>query len=308
MNLRSKIPHIALLFLYPIWLQAQYTQTINTNQPGRSQGAFSVGTMVLQGEGSIFYRTEDHDLQNYERDVIGASYQLRFGAFLEELEFSYIGEFSSAQETRFSSSGNSEGEFANISRSTLGAKYLIFDPIKKWGERKDNIRSWKANQGPRWRDLIPAVSVFAGANLFFSEPNSFTPPNNPSVSPRVEIITQNNYGPWVLVINLIGDQFTTDFSSYQGIVTVTHAFNKRWAGFAEFQTIIGDFYSDELIRAGAAYLINRGWQVDFGLTTNFKSTPSIFQANVGMSYRLDWHKDKPSGDPLEQEDRYNPYQ
>ncbi len=115
----------------------------------------------------------------------------------------------------------------------------------------------------------------------------------------------------MLVTNIIADQFTSDFSSYQGIVTVTHAFNNRWAGFVEFQTIIGDFYSDELFRGGAAYLINRAWQVDFGLTTNFKDTPTVFQANLGMSYRLDWHKDKPSKDPLDgdsPEDRYNPYQ
>ncbi|MGB3592502.1 MAG: transporter [Nonlabens sp.] len=288
---------------------AQYTRTINTNTPGRSQGAFSVGTMVLQGETSAFYRTEEHELQMYERDVLGLSYQLRFGAFLEELEFSYIGEFSSATETQLSGTGNVERSFANLSRSTLGAKYMVFDPIKKWGEKEVNIRSWKANQKFRWRDLIPAVSVYAGANLFFSEPNSFTPPDNPSVSPRVELITQNNYGRWVLVTNIIADMLGSDFSSYQGIATITHSFNNRYAGFIEFQTIIGDFYSDELLRAGGAMLLNRNWQIDAGITTNFKDTPTVFQINLGMSYRLDWHKDKiVESDNLDDEGPNIPYQ
>lgn len=148
MNRLLKSIAIILILASPLLAAAQYTETINTNNPGRSQGTFSVGTLVLQGEGSAFYRTETHELQNYERDIVGASYQLRFGAFLQELEFSYIGEFSSATQTQFSRGGNAEGEFANISRSTLGAKYLVFDPIKKWGERKQSIRSWKANQGP----------------------------------------------------------------------------------------------------------------------------------------------------------------
>jgi hypothetical protein len=270
---------------------AQYTETINTNNPGRSQGAFAVGTGVIQVEGSAFYRSEEHTLLGFERDISGLAFQLRWGLLFEELEVSYFGTFNSVDETINRGFGDVSSSFTNFSRSTLGAKYLVFDPIKKWGERKVNIRSWKDNRRLKLRDLVPAVSVYAGANIDFSDPNTLLPPGDPTFSPRFELITQNNWGPWVLVTNVIVDRVTTDFPAYGGIVTLTHSFDQRWAAFGEFQTQISDFYSDDIARAGVAYLINQNWQVDASGAINFKDTPSLYQINVGMSYRLDRHQD-----------------
>lgn len=286
---------IFLLFCCALGFQnlavAQYTETINTNNPGRSQGAFAVGINVVQAEGSVFYRNEEHSLLNYERDITGLAFQIRYGFLFEELEISYFGTFASVDETINQGFGNQENSFSNFSRSTLGAKYLVFDPIKKWGEPEVNIRSYWDNRRVKLRDLIPAVSVFAGANLDFADPNSLLPPTNPSISPRLELITQNNFGRWVFVTNIIADRVGTDFPSYGGILTLTHSINSKWAAFGEFQTIISDFYSDDIARAGGAYLINRNWQVDASAAINFKDTPSLYQINVGMSYRLDFHSD-----------------
>jgi opacity protein-like surface antigen len=270
---------------------AQYTETINTNNPGQSQGAFSVGTNVIQVEGSAFYRNEEHSLLNYQRDIKGLAFQIRYGFLKEQLEISYFGTFNSVNETINQGFGPSESTFSNFSRSTIGAKYLIFDPIKKWGERKVNLKSYKDNRRIKWRDLVPAVSVFAGANFDFSEVNSFLPPSDSKVSPRFELITQNNFGPWVFVMNLIGDRVSTDFPTYEGIFTLTHSINRKWAVFGEYQTLISDFYSDDIARGGVAYLINQDWQLDASAATNFKDTPSLYQVNLGMSYRLDFHKD-----------------
>ena len=74
---------------------------------------------------------------------------------------------------------------------------------------------------------------------------------------------------------------------------MTHSVNNKWAIFAEYQGIKSDFYSDDLARGGVAYLVNKDWQIDASGTLNFKDTPSVFQVNVGMSYRLDFHKDSP---------------
>ena len=41
---------------------AQYTEELNSNRPGSSQGAFSVGTNVLQFEGGLNIGKEDHRL------------------------------------------------------------------------------------------------------------------------------------------------------------------------------------------------------------------------------------------------------
>ncbi len=295
MIMRSYLTRISCLLLFitaAITAQAQYTETINTNNPGRSQGAFSVGTGIVQGEGSIFFNNQKHTPLNYERNTGGISFQLRAGAFFEELEFSYIGEFASASQTNNSSFGSTDSKFTNVSESILGAKYLVFDPLKVFGEKGNNLYSWRANNVLMWRDFVPAVSVYAGANLLFTNPNSFTPPNDPSVSPRVELITQNNFGNFVVVMNGIYDRIGTDFPSYEFLATITRTVGRKWAVFGEFETRISDFYSDELLRGGATYLVTKDWQVDASATGNFKDTPSIFQVNVGMSYRLDFHKDK----------------
>lgn len=270
---------------------AQYTETINTNNPGRSQGAFAVGTGVAQIEGSLFYRTDEHRLQNYERDYIGTSFQLRYGALSEKLEFSLFGTFDSVNQTDFNGPVFTETSFSNFSRFTFGAKYLVFDPLQVFGEKEASIRSWKANHSINWRDLIPAVSIYAGANFNFSDINLLIPPDVPAVTPRVELITQNNLGRWVVVTNFVVDYLTTDYLTYQWLLTTTHSLNNKWAVFAEYQGLKSDFYSDDLARGGVTYLINNDWQVDSSLTFNFKDTPTVFQVNLGMSYRIDFHKD-----------------
>jgi hypothetical protein len=272
-------------------MQAQYTETINTNNPGRSQGAFAVGTGIAQLEGSIFYRTEEHRLQQNERDYTGTSFQLRFGAVSERLEFSVFGNYSHVNQTDFNNSLSTSASFGNFSRFTLGGKYLVFDPLKFFGEKKVSLLSWRAKNKLNWKDLIPAVSVYAGANFDFSESNLLTPPDNTSISPRIELITQNNWGRWVFVTNLVADRISTDFPSYELLLTTTHSITRKWAIFGEYQTIKSDFYSDELGRGGLTYLITNHWQVDSSVTFNFKDTPTVFQVNLGMSYRLDFHKD-----------------
>jgi hypothetical protein len=287
---------IRLLFVLIVtsqFMQAQYTETINTNNPGRSQGAFAVGNGVAQFEGSIFYRAEEHKLQRYERDLIGTSFQLRYGAVTERLEFSVFGNYSRVSQTDFNGSVSTATSFGNFSRFTLGGKYLVFDPLKFFGEKEVNLLSWKANKRLNWKDLIPAVSIYAGANFDFSEKNLLTPPDDAPISPRIELITQNNWGRWVVVTNLVADRISTDFPSYELLLTMTHSINGKWAVFGEYQAIKSDFYSDDLGRGGLTYLVNHDWQIDSSVTFNFKDTPAVFQVNLGMSYRLDFHKDAP---------------
>jgi hypothetical protein len=295
-NMNFTFKTIRLLFVLIVtsqFMQAQYTETINTNNPGRSQGAFAVGNGVAQFEGSIFYRAEEHKLQRYERDLIGTSFQLRYGAVTERLEFSVFGNYSRVNQTDFNGSVSTATSFGNFSRFTLGGKYLVFDPLKFFGEKEVNLLSWKANKRLNWKDLIPAVSVYAGANFDFSEKNLLTPSDDAPISPRIELITQNNWGRWVFVTNLVADRISTDFPSYELLLTMTHSINGKWAVFGEYQAIKSDFYSDDLGRGGLTYLVNNDWQIDSSVTFNFKDTPTVFQVNLGMSYRLDFHKDAP---------------
>ncbi|MFN2262591.1 MAG: transporter, partial [Psychroflexus sp.] len=80
-------------------------------------------------------------------------------------------------------------------------------------------------------------------------------------------------GKWVLVSNFIVDKPTTDFPTYAGIFTLTHSIYARTGIFAEFQTYISDYYSDEIVRAGVAFLVNKNLQVDVSGLVNFKDSP-----------------------------------
>lgn len=282
---------VALAFLsFPFLSFAQYTETINSNRPGASFGAFSVGTNVMQAEGGIGFGNDQHDLLQTETDLFFLDYALRYGLLFEELELILEGRFTSAEQSL--AFGGGINEFSNFETNTFGAKYLIYDPYKKRQQEGPNLYSYHANNSFQWKDFIPAVSVYAGANLLFGD-NPFMFIDEPNISPKFAISTQNNFERTVLVTNIIVDKVTTDFPSYSGIITLTHALTNRFTMFGEFQTIIGDIYSDELIRGGGAYLFSKDLQLDvFGLV-NFKDTPSRWIIGLGLSYRYDaLHQDR----------------
>jgi hypothetical protein len=154
--------------------------------------------------------------------------------------------------------------------------------------------------------LIPAISIYAGANFDFSSidtPNPFIPETNTTISPKFVLSTQNNFiGGWVFVTNIIVDRVTTDFPTYGYIVTLTHATNRYFSVFLENQGLKSDFYSDQLLRGGAAALINENLQVDLSLTYSFKDTPSKFYGRAGVAYRFDMHdKDEYLEDKINKE-------
>ena len=288
-----------LLFSY-LSLFAQYTETINSNRPGFSQGAFSVGKQILQFEAGFGLGKEEHSLLNTETSAFIIDYEIRYGVWKEELEISLIGAYQSNSKTLLES--QSTYTERNFNSNTLGAKYLFFDPYRKKALEKPNLYSWKANNGFHWKDLIPAMSIYAGANFDQADnPLTHIPDTKLTlfneevetgmeISPTVAIATQNNWGSWVFVINLIGERFTLDEKSYSYILTLTHTFNAKLAAFIENQGIKSDFYADQLFRGGATYLVNKNFQIDASILLNFKDTPSRLYGRFGVSYRFDMHK------------------
>ena len=270
-------------------LHAQYTETINSNRPGQSQGAFAVGTNVIQLESGLYFGDEEHSGLGTETSLWGVDYQLRYGLLFENLELNISGAFESQDITRNFLGVNSEGKISNFKSNSIGAKYLIFDPYKSLEKDKPNLYSWKANQRFKWKTLIPAISIYAGANFAFGD-NPYLFEDEGKFSPKAAIITQNNWGRWVLVLNLIGDKLSEDYRSYTGIVTVTHTLSQNLAIFGEYQAIKGDIYADDILRAGGAYLVGKNLQFDVSGLVNFKDTPSKWQVGAGVSYRLDLHK------------------
>mgnify|MGYP000153276941 CR=1 FL=1 len=270
----------------------QYTDVINSNRPGVSRSAFSVGTNVAQVEvGPYSVKEKRTPSAPYEVSGFGIDFTARYGLLLEELELNIEGSYQNDTKT-FPLNQSTEIKRANFKFLAFGAKYLVFDPYKKAEEEKPNLYSWKANRQFKWKSLIPAVSVYLGGN-YDTESNPYTAPGVEGFSPKFMIATQHNFaGGWVFVMNLIKDRIGTDQSDFQYILTLTHSFSPKWVIFGEAQGIKSDFYADNLFRFGGVYLFGKDFQLDTAITFNTKDTPSVFNISLGASYRLDFHKDK----------------
>jgi hypothetical protein len=260
---------------------AQYTDIINSNRPGKSMSAFSVGKTVIQAEVGLYGIRENHDLSRYEANGFGTEFDVRYGAFFDQFEFTLNTQY---QYDWYQAPliNDTRGGFKQV---TVGAKYLVYDPFIK--QDKPNIYSWKANHKFNWKQFIPAVAVYAGLNFNLGN-NPFTFPTDRTISPKVMVITQHHFGSkWVWVNNIIADKYMTDYPTLGIISTMTRGFNMRWSGFLEFQGYKSDWYADTVFRLGAAYLVRENIQLDASFTKNVKVTPSLLLANVGMAWRFD---------------------
>ncbi len=274
---------IAAAFIIPNIHYGQHTDQINSNRPGETMSAFAVGKSVIQVESGIYGIKENHSLLNYDANGFGVDMTLRWGLFLEKLEL--IADLQYQYEVFNSSLINPDR--SAFKQTVLGAKYLIYDPFKNH-EKKINVYSWKANHSFNWHQLIPAVSLFAGANITFSNnPYYFSP--NAAISPKIIAIAQNHLGDgsWVFVTNIIADYIGTDYPSYGYGITLTKGFNRNWSGFLENQGFKSDFYSDAIVRGGVAYLIADNIQIDASISSSLKTTPAIVYGGIGFSWRYD---------------------
>lgn len=285
----KKLYILPFLFLITLPVSAQYTEIINSNRPGVSISAYGVGKNVLQFEGGLFMDKQKHTRLLTESTFTGAEFAVRYGLFLEKLEIAWEGVFQREKITFNSTFPPVTNSRSNFLQHTVGLKYLVFDPYKD--PRKVNVYSWKANNSFQWKDFIPAVSVYAGVNLNYSN-NPFWP-DETEPSPRVAVATQHHFlSRWVLVTNISYDRFTTDDPVFGYVLTLTHALsNPKWSVFVEHQGIKSDAYADGLFRGGVAHLLNPDVQLDATFGINIKDTPSRVFGNIGVSYRLDFHED-----------------
>ncbi len=268
-------------------INAQYTETINSNRPGQSQGAFSVGRSVIQLETGFDIGNDNHALLRTDTDITGFDTALRYGLFFEQLELNANFRYQRNEINFTSGSANPEVK-TGIETLQAGAKYLLYDPYK-YAKDEVNLYSYHANRRFKWKTLIPAVSVYGGATFDF-ENNQIYPLREAGVSPTAAIITQNNWGRWVWVNNIILGRIGSAYPSTTWITTMTHSISSKLAGFGEYQIISGDLYADYLFRAGAAYLFTDDFQIDVSGLVNLKNTPSRWNISAGLSYRLDLHK------------------
>lgn len=280
-----------LIFISSNKIFSQYTEIINSNRPGNSQSAFSVGSNVIQLETGAFILNEKHELLENKVNGIGIDFMIRYGLILEELEIQINGIYQNDKYTDMRSTIDSEFNRSNFRKFKIGAKYLVYDPYKNRDE-SPNLYSYWANNRFDWNSLIPAVSIYIGINID-GENNPYTAADIEGVSPSFMIATQNNFkNNFVLISNLILERIGTNQNDFEYIVTLTHAFNAKWVTFIEAHGISSDFYAENMLKTGVAFLTNENLQLDSSLVFNFKDTPRIFYINFGGSYRFDLHKDK----------------
>jgi len=306
-----KNPLLLLLCISNIGV-CQYTEQINSNRPGYSIGAYSVGKGVVQIETGFESRNYKHN--GYNQSTIKGTVgflSLRWGFLFERLELTYDASYMFDKFTNKIPNNPIEVKRSGFLQNFLGVKYLIYDPFKK--EKEINVYSWKANNGFKLKDLIPAVSLTVGANFDpFSEETPYphgdlfgtlyrpvfyqtlyyVAPSPTPLTMMGTIATQSHFlGTWVFVTNFSLKRYLSKFIEKTYIITLTHAFNPLWSVYVENQGVFSERHSDNIIRAGAAYLVGRNLQVEGTIGTNTRTDPSFFSINAGASYRLDFHKD-----------------
>ncbi len=267
---------------------AQHTDIINSNRPSESMSAFAVGKNVIQAETGFSFLNEKHELLDYTTKGMLVDVALRYGFFREQLELmAEIG----YQSDKYTINDLTEKR-SGLRNCTFGAKYLFYDPFKN-AEEKINIYSWKANHKFKWKQFIPALSGYVGANLNFNNKYNVGADKASIVSPKVMLITQNIFGGgYVFITNIYMDRISTPRASLNYLITVTKSLNDKWSVFLENKGIKGDYYADGIFSGGAAYLLSDDLQVDASLSHNYKNTPTVFYGGVGLSWRSDTnHKD-----------------
>ena len=219
-----------LLIFSGVFSFSQYTEIINSNRPGSSHGAFSVGVNVLQFETGISGQTLKHsNLNNSQIEGLNFNYVFRYGFLNEKLEVFLDGNIITRNilDNNYMDDYYTDFTETIIGKQTIGFKYLFFDPYKNKKWHGENVYSWNANRKIKLTDFIPAMSAIVGSNfnfddriqyddLFFNvrqpvHPDlfndgimrrvNFYQPEQ-TLSPFVGIATQHHFkGRWVVVNN-----------------------------------------------------------------------------------------------------------
>ena len=296
-----------LLLLFSTNIQAQYTDIINSNRPGASVGAYSVGKNVFQIETGLGYK---NDTYNYgstssieDKQQIGQVF-LRYGFLSERLEINlHLGYIKSKENITVSPVGalpiSATFETKGINLNTVGLKYMLFQPKT---EREVNIRSWKANQRINWKEFIPTVSLSAQMHSDLVS----NPFKKDELAFKAGILLQNNFSSGLVFTgNIFMDQLSDPNAKYLNYIAgLTYAFNKKFSMFAEYD---GKRYKTRAKEHwggfGLAYLLNKDMQIDIDarklLGHKANSSPIInynhnyqsYYIGLGFSWRADMHKD-----------------
>lgn len=277
---------LTLLFCISSW--AQFTDVINSNRPGQSMAAFSVGKTIIQAEMGLDSSRESYAKNDYEVAAMGGDLVLRYGAIFEQLEF--YGCVNYQKETYTDLSTQLDQKHSGIQTVQVGAKFMVYDPMMNY-EKKINKYSWKANHKFDWRQFIPAIAVYGG--LTINNDAKFYRPLLPieqknTTGLKGMVLTQNQFGRFALITNFgISNYGLANYESVDYVISLTRGINDRWSILLENQGMNSKVYRNTLFRAGGAYLLAENLQVDAALASSITNEPAFVVANIGCSWRFD---------------------
>lgn len=283
-NFILKLLLFAFLFGYSS-IYSQYTEVINSNKPGFSESPYSVGTGVYQLESNVFLRDTRIDPTFSRPQSLGFDLLFRTSFFLEKLELNVQGTYQ-RDKVAFKNIFTSHYFENNLSRLTVGAKYLLFEP--KYKDKSKEIRSWKRKHALDFKRLIPSVAIYVGVNTDYIDDFYKTG----SVSPKVGLLLQHSLtNKFNIITNAFYDKISTDVSEISYIVTATYSFSSKWSTFFENQMQFQEFQNNINFGTGLAYLYNRNFQINASGRILTEGITPGFYTSFGISYRLNKHKD-----------------
>lgn len=281
----QKLKFTFLVFIFSFSnLFSQYTDIINSNNPGFSESPYSVGSGVYQFESSFFLKNLSTNTPTSLDNSWGVDLAFRTSFFLERLEFDAALTFQ--RDRLLGNFTNAYTINSGLSKIMVGAKYLIFESTYK--DKSKEIRSWKRRFAFDTKRLIPSIAVFAGVNTDFVSDVYKTN----TVSPRIGILLQNELSNYFNVItNFFYDFIGTNFSEYQLTITGTYNFNDRWSWFLENQTIFQQNQTNTSFAGGLAFLFNKDLQINTSARFLREAGNNGSYITLGLSYRINRHVD-----------------
>ncbi|WP_010134072.1 transporter [Ochrovirga pacifica] len=270
-----------LLFLCVVFTsQAQYTNVINSNRPGKTETPYAVGTDVLQIEKSFSYQLFNQN--NILTQQWNSNLNLRYGIWKEKFELSLTRDYNSLYQNKINYSKK------GTNRLAVGVKYLVFD-----GERKETpemFKSWKKRYGFWHQDIIPAIALALHYNTPFSNGN-FVNANQSSAT--ASLIAQNNIGRTLRINNQFDYMYIgAELPEFAYTISSTYVLNDKFNPFFEFAYHNNKEFSFFNFGLGSSYLINLNFLIAAYLDTTFGKTRNGVESGLHLSYRFDWHQDK----------------
>jgi hypothetical protein len=278
--MKNRIQQLSFFFSLFIFstMYSQYTDVINSNKPGFSESPYSVGSGVYQFESDFFYKNTSTKPTFLKPHTFGVDLFFRTSFFLEKLEINT--QLTYQRETI-------DNDFNDgLSKFTLGAKYLLFEPVYK--DATKEIRSWKKQNTFDKKRLIPSVGLYIGMHTDFLD----TIHKKNRMSPKVGVLLQHNLTNNLnIVSNVFYDKIGTNSSEIYYVISTTQNFGYRWSGFIEYQEIFNKQQESSNYGIGFAYLFRNNFQINISGRVLQEDKTKGFYSSLGISYRIDKHQD-----------------